>query len=50
MSIHKNDKGIIHTTSYSQLQFIRDNVSKENASRLIETASSLDRSEVLRKH
>jgi ATP-dependent DNA helicase DinG len=50
MSIHRNEKGIIHTTSYSQLQFIRDNVSKENSSRLIETASSLDRSEVLQKH
>jgi ATP-dependent DNA helicase DinG len=50
MSIHRNEKGIIHTTSYSQLQFIRDNVSKENASRLIETASSLDRSQVLQKH
>ena len=50
MSIHRNEKGIIHTTSYSQLQFIRDNISKENASRLIETSSSLDRSEVLQKH
>jgi ATP-dependent DNA helicase DinG len=50
MSIHRNEKGIIHTTSYSQLQFIRNNVSKENASRLIETGSSIDRSEVLKKH
>jgi ATP-dependent DNA helicase DinG len=50
MSIHRNEKGIIHTTSYSQLQFIRENISKENASRLIETASSIDRSEVLKKH
>jgi ATP-dependent DNA helicase DinG len=50
MSIHGNEKGIIHTTSYSQLQFIRDNIGKENASRLIETASSLDRTEVLKKH
>jgi ATP-dependent DNA helicase DinG len=50
MSIHRNEKGIIHTTSYWQLQFIRDNISKENGSRLIETASSLDRSEVLEKH
>ncbi len=50
MSIHRNEKGIIHTTSYSQLQFIRDNVSKENSSRLIETASSLDRNEVLKRH
>src|SRR5438093_3733677 len=37
MSIHKNEKGIIHTTSYSQLQFIRDNINKENSTRLIET-------------
>jgi ATP-dependent DNA helicase DinG len=50
MSIHRNEKGIIHTTSYTQLQFIRDNISKENAGRLIETAFNLDRSEVLRKH
>ena len=50
MSIHKNEKGIIHTTSYVQLQFIKENISKENVSRLIETASSLDRSEVLKKH
>ena len=50
MSIHRNEKGIIHTTSYSQLQFIRDNISKENATRLIETASNLDRNEVLEKH
>ncbi|MDQ5841924.1 MAG: ATP-dependent DNA helicase, partial [Thermoproteota archaeon] len=50
MSIHSKEKGIIHTTSYSQLQFIRDNISKENANRLIETSSSLDRSKVLQKH
>jgi Rad3-related DNA helicase len=50
MSVHRNEKGIIHTTSYSQLHFIRDNIGKENASRLIETASSLDRSEVLKNH
>ena len=50
MSMHKHEKGIIHTTSYSQLQFIKDNIGKENAGRLIETGSSLDRSEVLEKH
>jgi Rad3-related DNA helicase len=50
MSIHRNEKGIIHTTSYSQLQFIRDNVKPENASRLIETGALLDRNEVLEKH
>jgi Rad3-related DNA helicase len=50
MCIHRNEKGIIHTTSYSQLQFIRDNVKPENASRLIETGALLDRNEVLEKH
>ena len=50
MCMHKNEKGIIHTTSYSQLQFIKDNIGKDNAGRLIETGSSLDRSEVLEKH
>lgn len=49
MSKHKDEKGIIHTTSYSQLQFIKDNI-KENASRLIETGPKLDRSEVLERH
>jgi Rad3-related DNA helicase len=50
MSIHRNEKGIIHTTSYMQLQFIRENLSRENATRLIETGSALDREEVLAKH
>jgi ATP-dependent DNA helicase DinG len=50
MSKHGDEKGIIHTTSYSQLQFIKDNISKENADRLIETGSKLDRSEVLERH
>ncbi|MCI0561605.1 MAG: hypothetical protein MN733_24210, partial [Nitrososphaera sp.] len=50
MSIHKNEKGIIHTTSYAQLHFIRDNIQPVNSSRLIETGASLDRGEVLEKH
>jgi ATP-dependent DNA helicase DinG len=53
MSRHRDHKGIIHTTSYSQLQFIRDRlgqINKENADRLIETSSKLDRSEVLERH
>jgi Rad3-related DNA helicase len=50
MSIHKNEKGIIHTTSYSQLQFIKDNISKENSTRLIETGPKFDRNKVLQKH
>ncbi len=50
---HKNQKGIIHTTSYSQLQFIKEflkNIDHESADRLIETGSGLDRSEVLERH
>src|SRR5919202_922031 len=50
MSIHRNEKGIIHTTSYSQLRFIKDNIGKENASRLVETGSTLNRSDVLKNH
>jgi ATP-dependent DNA helicase DinG len=50
MSIHKNEKGIIHTTSYSQLQFIKDNISRENKARLIETGPMFDRNEILQKH
>src|SRR5918911_83734 len=50
MSMHKDKKGIIHTTSYSQLQFIKENISKENKERLIETGSNIDRTEVLEKH
>jgi Rad3-related DNA helicase len=50
MTTHKKEKGIIHTTSYSQLRFIKENISKENAIRLIETGSKFDRNEMLEKH
>jgi Rad3-related DNA helicase len=50
LSRHRDHKGIIHTTSYSQLDYIKNNISKENADRLIETGSKLDRSEVLERH
>jgi ATP-dependent DNA helicase DinG len=50
MTTHKKEKGIIHTTSYSQLRFIKENICKENAIRLIETGSKFDRNEMLEKH
>ncbi|MDQ4073454.1 MAG: DEAD/DEAH box helicase family protein [Thermoproteota archaeon] len=50
LSVHRKDKGIIHTTSYSQLQYIKNNISKENLSRLIETNPKLDRNEMILKH
>jgi Rad3-related DNA helicase len=50
MSIHKNDKGIIHTTSYEQLNFIKENISKENARRLLVTDPEIQRDEVIFQH
>jgi ATP-dependent DNA helicase DinG len=50
MHIHRNDKGIIHTSSYEQLNFIRENLSKINSRRLILTDPEIDRDEVIKEH
>jgi ATP-dependent DNA helicase DinG len=50
MSMYKNDKGIIHTTSYEQLTFIKDNLSKENARRLLITDPEIQRDEIIFQH
>ena len=50
MTEHKNDKGIIHTTSYAQLNFIKDNISQENSRRLIVTDPEIQRDEVIQEH
>lgn len=50
MKIHKNEKGIIHTTSYSQLNFLKENLSRENRARLVETNPNIDRNLILSKH
>jgi Rad3-related DNA helicase len=50
MHIHSNDKGIIHTSSYDQLNFIKDNLSKTNSRRLILTDPEIERDEVIREH
>jgi ATP-dependent DNA helicase DinG len=50
MSIHRYDKGIIHTTSYEQLNFIKENVSQENTRRMIVTDPEIQRDEVLKQH
>lgn len=50
MSIHKKDKGIIHTTSYAQIDYIKNNISKENSMRLIETNPNISRNQILQKH
>lgn len=50
MSTHKNDKGIIHTTSYEQLNFIKENLSKGNARRLLVTDPEIQRDEIISQH
>ncbi len=50
MFVHKNDKGIIHTSSYEQLRFIKENISQENARRLLITDPEIQRDEVLFQH
>jgi ATP-dependent DNA helicase DinG len=50
MTIHRKDKGIIHTTSYEQLNFIKDNMSQENARRLLVTDPEIQRDEVIQEH
>ena len=50
MTHHKDYKGIIHTTSYDQLDFIRENVSEGNRRRLLMTDPELERDEVIAKH
>ncbi len=50
MYIHSNDKGIIHTSSYEQLNFIKENLSKMNSRRLILTDPEIERDEVIKEH
>jgi len=50
MTVHRNDKGIIHTTSYEQLNFIRDKISEDNLQRLIVTDPDIQREAVIAEH
>jgi ATP-dependent DNA helicase DinG len=50
MTTHRNDKGIIHTTSYQQLIFIEDNISRDNSQRLLVTDPNIPREEVIAEH
>jgi ATP-dependent DNA helicase DinG len=50
MSLHANEKGIIHTTSYDQLNFIKENISQPNARRLLVTDPDIQRDEVIFQH
>ncbi len=50
MTLHKNHKGIIHTTSYEQLNFIKENISEINKRRLLVTDPEIQREEVIEEH
>jgi len=50
MTLHRDEKGIIHTTSYKQLDFIKQNISQENKRRLLETSPEIQRDEVIAEH
>ena len=50
MALHRNHKGIIHTTSYKQLNFIKENISQANKRRLLETDPEIPREEVISEH
>ena len=50
MTLHKNHKGIIHTTSYDQLNFIKENLSQANQRRLLVTDPEIQRDEVIAEH
>ncbi len=50
MERHAGERGVIHTTSYSQTNFIIQHVSEKNRARLVTTQGSRDRAELLRAH
>jgi Rad3-related DNA helicase len=50
MTLHRNHKGIIHTTSYEQLNFIKENISEINKRRVLVTDPEIQREEVVEEH
>jgi ATP-dependent DNA helicase DinG len=50
MNYHAAERGIIHTTSYMQANYIMQHVSEENRRRLVTTEGSFDRSTLLEIH
>jgi ATP-dependent DNA helicase DinG len=50
MTLHRNHKGIIHTTSYKQVDFIVENISPINRQRLFKTDPNIPREEVIAEH
>jgi Rad3-related DNA helicase len=50
MTLHRNHKGVIHTTSYEQLNFIKEHISQTNRRRLLVTDPEIQRDEVITEH
>ena len=50
MTLYRNHKGVIHTTSYEQLNFIKENISQANRRRLLLTDPDIQRDEVIAEH
>lgn len=50
MTHHKDLKGIVHLTSYEQLNFIKEHISIENRGRLIQTDPEVERVEIIKEH
>jgi ATP-dependent DNA helicase DinG len=50
MTLHRNHKGIIHTTSYKQVNFVIENISQPNRCRLLKTDPNIPREEVIAEH
>jgi Rad3-related DNA helicase len=50
MSYHTGERGIVHTTSYQQANYIMEHVSEQNRTRLSTTEGAPSRSELLRVH
>ena len=50
VALHNNHKGLIHTTSYEQLNFIMEHISQTNRRRLLLTDPEIQRDEVIAEH
>ncbi|MGH9919327.1 MAG: helicase C-terminal domain-containing protein, partial [Nitrososphaerales archaeon] len=50
MTRHENERGVVHTTSYQQANYIIEHVSERNRARLVTTEGSMARSELLHTH
>ena len=50
MDHHSNEKGVIHTTSYAQVNFIKSLLSDKNLRRLTITDPEIPRDEIIAKH